>query len=105
MGATDVSELMASLTPEQFDSWWAASLTGKLDDGWAQAAMVCAVVVNALREIAAGFAGSKLSESDMVTPDMYMPSLNKEEETQPAKEDDSVRNFGALLAAKYGAMQ
>lgn len=88
--------MLDEITPEEFDLWHAAYLTGRIDDSWAQAAMGCAVLVNVIKEVAAGFAGSKLPESSIVSPSQFMPPFEVEQ-----KPDDSIDRFSEALAAKF----
>lgn len=98
MGEVDVDRLLARLSPDDLDRWWAAYATGQLDDGWQLAAMICAEIRNLPKRIRLYMFGGELDPKDLAKPDEFLPRFARREvETGP----DRLAAYAKHLEQRY----
>lgn len=98
MGELSVEAMLDRLSPEDFNRWQAAYLTGQLDDGWQQAAMICAEIRNLPKRMRLAVWGGTLDPKELAKPSDFLPTW--EEDKQPVR--DTVKEYFDHLAQKFG---
>ena len=85
MGRLHVDDMLAEMTPEEFDRWWAADLLDPLDDSWRQAGEICATIYNTML---VANSTEKVTQDDLRLAEEYIPRpkflpLPRRESTKP----------------------
>ncbi len=73
--------MLATGTPQQFAEWQEFAALEPWGDDWERSSLIAARTINSVREIAAGFGGSKLSEDDFYDDDVFVPKRKKHKPT------------------------
>lgn len=100
MGELDVDMMLDRLSPDGFDRWWAAYATGQLDDGWQQAAMICAEIRNLPKRFLIHRYGGKLDPKDLAKPRDFLPDFDKRD-AQADVDQKRLEAYQKHLAARY----
>ena len=98
MHRLDVDDMLAEMTPEQFDGWWAADALDPIDDGWRQAGTISATIANV---VAQAVSSEPIPRDDLLTHEAFIPRL---ECLGPIETKDDQRPLTAARSAQlYGA--
>lgn len=97
MGRLHVDDMLAEMTPEEFDRWWAADLLDPLDDSWRQAGEICATIYNTML---VANSTEKVTQDDLRLAEEYIP---RPQCVPPPERKTSKRELTSAASAKrYG---